>query len=90
MSISGNESVNVLSNGGGRADLHGGYGSDAYVVTHALTVVQEFDGTEGFDGGHGGDVIIPPPDPLAEGYDTVRTNLASYALPDNPPFISAM
>jgi Ca2+-binding RTX toxin-like protein len=83
MSIGGNEAVNLLSDGGGRADLHGGYGSDVYVVTNALTVVQELDGTEGFDGGHGGDPIIPAPDPLAEGYDTVRTSLSSYTLPDN-------
>lgn len=84
LNIDGNGGVNRLDDGGGRADLYGGYGSDVYVVTNALTVVHEFDGAEDYspplgpyDGGP------PVPDPLAEGYDTVRTNLAAYTLPAN-------
>jgi Ca2+-binding RTX toxin-like protein len=82
MTITGNNEVSVLDDGGGRADLYGGGGSDVYVVTNALTVVHEFDGTEGSEGGHG-DFTLPAPDPLADGYDTVRTNLSSYTLGDN-------
>lgn len=85
LEIMGNGTVNRLSDGGGRADLYGGYGNDVYVVTNALTVVHEFDGSQDFSPGHGPDAPTtpPPPDPLAEGYDTIDTNLAAYTLPAN-------
>ena len=83
LSIIGNDVVNRLSDGGGRADLYGGLGNDVYVVTNALTVVHEYDGTELVSSIHALDAAPVAPNPLAEGYDTVQTNLSTYTLPDN-------
>jgi Ca2+-binding RTX toxin-like protein len=84
LAISGNGLANVLSDGGGRADLSGGYGNDTYVVTNAHTTIFEGNGFNDYNPGHGpGDSGPPTPDPLLEGYDTVRTNLSSFTLPDS-------
>ncbi|RTM12100.1 MAG: calcium-binding protein [Bradyrhizobiaceae bacterium] len=89
LSISGNGLINKLDDGGGRADLFGGYGNDAYTVNNEHTVVWEFDGFIDYNPGHGPDVPGPPaPAPLLEGYDTVRTSLANYALPNNVEALS--